>query len=636
MNIFGDFYDGLPGDHGHRFLREYNESKEEFVTSEIPAKSKLPDESKKVRLPWLYLILFLVIGRLLFGLFTIQVTESGQNSLLAEHNRSQTVVLNPTRGIFLDAKGQPLVKNAPMFSLGLLPADLPKNKKEKEALFLEIAARTEVPIEEIVAADKKGVVTLDPVILKDDLSRDQALILEEKLMGLRGVAVIQTPYREYDKTPGLAHILGYVGRMSEADIAANKEYLPSDFIGKNGLEKSYEKELRGVPGRRHVEVNSRGEAERVLDTLEPESGANILLYLDKELVQKTADALKRGIEKSAGKSGAAVIMDPRNGGILASVSWPTYDNNLFAKGIKKQDYEALSNDKLLPMLDRVAYGQYPSGSTIKPFIAAAALEEKVVSDNFRLNTPPEIEVGQWKFLDWKPHGSADIRQAIAESNNIFFYALGGGYEKVSGLGVDRINEYLARFGFGAATGVDLPGESKGLVPSPEWKEKTKQENWYIGDTYNLSIGQGDLLVTPLQLVRGVSAIANGGKLFAPRYAKEIVDANRHKIADLSPKLERENIVSAEALKVVREGMRRAVESGTARPLQSVAVPVAAKTGTAQFSNVEKEKTHAWTVAFAPYENPELAIAVVVDGGGESFEVAIPIVKEILEQRFGKK
>jgi len=635
MNIFGDFYDNLAGEKSKRYIRELDKAENEY---ELPRdiRNKIREEGVRTRLPWLYLLLVLIGLRLVLGLVTLQVVSGLEFSQKVQQTRLQTVYLAAVRGIILDSKGKPLVENMPSFNLGIIPADLPKSKIEREQVLSKVASYIQISSEEIEKslANKEG--TLEPIILREDIPREEALVLEEKLLGQKGVSLFISTHRQYQKIVGLSHILGYTGRMTEEDIKKHPDYLPTEILGKSGIEASYEEDLRGLPGNEKLEITPLGEVRSVLERRDPENGKNIQLYLDSELQQHVADALKAGMEKSQAQAGAAIVMDVNSGGILASVSLPDFDDNLFFKSGEGSEIKKLFEDKNAPLLNRVIAGQYPSGSTVKPFIAAAALNEHIVSDKFRLITPPYIEVGQWKFLDWKPHGSADIRQAIAESNNIFFYALGGGYDKVQGLGIDRIKAYLEKFGFGLPTGVDLPGEAKGLIPDPEWKKKTKNEAWYIGDTYNLSIGQGDFLVTPLQLVRGIAAIANGGKLLQPYYVSTILDGENHPLKTFGYRVVSENFITSENLRIVREGMRQAVESGTARPLQSVAVAVAAKTGTAQFSNIDKEKTHAWTVAFAPFDNPQIAVVVLVEGGGESFEVALPVVKEILEFRFGKK
>lgn len=323
-------------------------------------------------------------------------------------------------------------------------------------------------------------------------------------------------------------------------------------------------------------------------------------------------------------------MDPKTGGILASVSLPGYDNNLFAKGISSADYEALSKNPDKPLLNRAVSGVYPAGSTVKPFVAAGALQEKTISASTRLDTSiGVIKIGQWEFPDWKVHGVTDVKQAIAESNDIFFYALGGGWDKIPGLGVERLKKYYHMFGIGVPTGVDYTTEQGGLIPDPEWKKKVKKESWYIGDTYHIAIGQGDLLATPLQMARALSSIANGGTLKTPHLVASVETPESSGVQKLEFPEEKLPL-SPEVMQTVREGMWQTVntETGSARSLRSLPFVSAGKTGTAQFGT--EEKTHAWYIGYAPYDNPEIVVAVIVEGGGEGNAISVPVAGRVFD------
>jgi penicillin-binding protein 2 len=316
------------------------------------------------------------------------------------------------------------------------------------------------------------------------------------------------------------------------------------------------------------------------------------------------------------------------------VSVPYYDNNIFEGEVDSAEYSRLLQDPSLPLLNRATMGTYPPGSIIKIVTAAAGLQEGIITKNTSIETPQEIVIGEWKFPDWKYHtGVSNVTRAIAESNNIFFYAVGGGWDKIKGLGPDILGNYLSAFGFGAKSGVDLPSEASGLVPGPEWKESYKGEKWYLGDTYHVAIGQGDLLVTPLQMVKALSAVANGGRLLTPQLVNEVTNAEGEVIKNYSTKVERDNFISAEHISTVQQGMREAVVYGSGRILSDLPVSSAAKTGTAQFFN--NQKTHAWFECYAPYENPEIALVVLVEGGGGGYEVASPIAHEILQWYFSR-
>jgi len=356
------------------------------------------------------------------------------------------------------------------------------------------------------------------------------------------------------------------------------------------------------------------------------------------LEAKTAEALSRGIqfgreftkdEKVVG--GVAIVMDVRSGGILSMVSLPDYENNLFATKIAKEDYQKLILDKSNPMFNRAVSGTYPPGSISKIIMAAAGLSEHVIGKNTAFDTPAEIKIGEYIFPDWKDHGYTNIVRAIAESNNIFFYALGGGYDQIKGMGVAKMKQYWEMFGLGAQTGIDIPGEASGLLPDVEWKKRVKNEPWYLGDSYHVAIGQGDLLVTPIQMLRATAVIANGGKLLEPQLVKKILGADGTVIKEFGPQIEREGFLSSDVIRTVGEGMRMAVTEGSARNLNDLPVDVAGKTGTAQFLN--NQKTHAWFECYAPYDNPEIAIIVMVEGGGGGHEIAAPVAKDILSYYF---
>jgi penicillin-binding protein 2 len=321
------------------------------------------------------------------------------------------------------------------------------------------------------------------------------------------------------------------------------------------------------------------------------------------------------------------------------VSIPSYDNNKFSQGIKAEDYEAILNDEENPMLNRAISGIYPSGSIIKPVIAAAGLDQGVISEDTTINDPGEIKIGEWVFPDWKNHGIVDVKKAIAVSCNVFFYAIGGGWENIKGLGVDLIDQYLDRFGFGKTSGIELTGEAEGNIPTPEWKEEVKGEPWYLGDTYHLAIGQGDFLVTPLQMANALVGIANGGTLYKPHFVSKVIDPEGNTVKEFDAEVLSDSLVDNDySIEVVRQGMRQSVDSdtGSSRQLQDLPVSAGGKTGTAQYDASDLERYHAWFTAFAPYDNPEIAIVVLVEKGGEGNEVAEPVANEILKYYFENK
>jgi penicillin-binding protein 2 len=424
--------------------------------------------------------------------------------------------------------------------------------------------------------------------------------------------------------------------MTDKDITKHPDYNRASPIGRAGLESSYDAQLRGIVGINEVEVNAQGRLQRTLSTKPPQVGDTLQLTLDKGLQAEMAAALQDAMQKNGAKQAVGIAMDPNTGGILASVSLPSYDNNQFAKGISAADYKVLSDNPDKPLLNRALDGQYPAGSTIKPFVAAAALQEKTIQPDTRLDTSiGAIKIAQSVFPDWKVHGITDVKQAIAESNDIFFYALGGGYDKIPGLGVDRLKKYLSQFGFGSSTSVDYASDSKGLVPDPDWKKRALNEKWFIGDTYHMSIGQGDLLVTPTQLARATSAIANDGTLYTPHLVAGTTPSTG---GDMQPVIYTSQKVTFDpgVLQTVRDGMHQTVagSTGSARTLQALPFSSAGKTGTAQFGT--EQKTHAWYIGYAPFENPQIVVAIIVEGGGEGNAISVPVASRVFSYYMAHK
>ncbi len=596
-----------------------------FAETDSPTRSFLP-------LRLLMIIGVAVIGIRLIGL---QITQGAENFSLAEGNRLKTQLVPAPRGLMYDRNGIALVHNSPNFSVVLNLNDYPTDKSRQQDFVQTLAValgQNPQTLSALIDANKSK----ESVAIEEGIDRDKSLSLELRLNGINGVVLVKSPSRDYIGLPSSGHVLGYTGKVTEQDLKDRPDLLPTSTIGKSGLESTYDQDLQGINGTETLEVDSLGRAIRSVGTIPPQSGKSILLSLDSSLQQISAQALKDSISKNKATSGVAVAMDVTNGEILSMVSVPDFDSNVFSNinPTHDPDRQAVLNNPQSPLINRAIAGQYPSGSTIKPVFAAAALQEKTITPTTKLDTSAgKITVGQSIFSDWKIHGITDVRQALAESNNIFFYSLGGGYGSITGLGVKRQDAYLEKFGMGKPTGIDLPGEASGLVPSPDWKQKVKNEQWYLGDSYNLAIGQGDLLITPLQLTRAVAAVANGGKLLAPHLAKSILGPIGEDIRDIPTVVQRDQLVDSNVLQVVREGMRQAVTSGSARSFSGLAVQVAAKTGTAQFNITDLNKSHSWFTCFAPYDNPKIAISVIVEGGGEGFSVAAPVAKNIVESYF---
>lgn len=588
-----------------------------------------------------YLLIFitffilLLVGRIAW----LQVAKGDYYYSLAEGNRIRIERIEPKRGIIYDKNNIPLVRNVANFLLYFVPADLPKDQEEKNSLLEGLSNLLNITLEEInqklSTIKPRSLESYQPMFIADNIEYETAMEIYIKSKEMPGVFLSNKTRREYNLfCSSLSHVLGYIGKIDVSELKKyGDEYQQIDYIGKTGLEYFWENELKGVSGKKQIEVDALGKEKKIMGTTMAEDGHNLILSLDIELQKKLEDTITDFLEKSSASKASAIIMNPQNGEILSLVSIPAYNNNFFARGIKQEEYSALINNPDNPLFNRSIGGEFPSGSTVKPIIAAAALEEKVISENTSFLSSGGLRISQWFFPDWRSggHGVTDVRKAIAQSVNTFFYIIGGGYEDFQGLGVDRIIKYAKLFGLSEQTGIDLPGEASGFLPSKEWKEETKGEAWYIGNTYHLSIGQGDLLATPLQVAQYTSYFANGGKLYRPHLVTDILNSNDELLKKVDPELLRENIIDPYNLYIIKGGMRQAVVSGSAQSLNQVPVEVAGKTGTAQWSS--KKENHAWFTGFAPYNNAELVITVLIEEGGEGSVAAVPIAKEVLTWYF---
>ncbi|MEK7073352.1 MAG: penicillin-binding protein 2 [Patescibacteria group bacterium] len=590
------------------------------------------------RLSVLFLLLLCAFGILTARAAQLQVFSGEEHRTRAERNRIRMLPTPAVRGVFFDRTGTPLVSNVPSFALTVTAADLPEDATEREQLLTEAAGLAHMDAADLTAAVVEARRTpYVPVTVKSEVVYDDAIRLAVEAERLPGIGVAVDTVRNYAGSPGLVslgHLFGYVGKITEDAYAAAVPgtYLLNDRIGRSGIEAAFETLLRGRFGTRQVEVDALGREQRIISEQVPVDGASIRLSLDLAAQEKLEQILAAVIRRTGRTRAAAVALDPRDGGVIALVSMPGYDQNLFAGGVSSSTYRALNTDNDRPLFARAISGLYPSGSTIKPLVAAAALEAGVITAQTTVLSTGGIHYGAWFFPDWKAggHGRTDVRKALAESVNTFFYMIGGGTETFPGLGIDRLSVWLKRFGLGTTTGIELPGEAAGLVPTPEWKERVKGEAWVIGDTYHAAIGQGDVLVTPLQMAVVTQAFANGGTIYAPHLLAAKTGRDGESLTE--PKKLAYDFLSPQTLDVVRQGMRQTVTAGSAPSLQTVPVAVAGKTGTAQGRS--DRPTHAWFTGFAPYDRPEIVITVLIEEGGEGSSVAVPVAREFLSWYFG--
>lgn len=556
-------------------------------------------------LKFFVLLSLVIFGILFFWIFHLQVIKGSIYQEMAEGNRLRIEKISAIRGNIYDRNGNILATNQPRFFLAVVPGDLPRQEYKRQAIVEKIIHFAQLNNQETEKLSKiSSSNSYEPFFIKE-LNYQKAILTKIFSADLAGVMVKIIPQRIYPPGSEFSHLLGYL-------ISDKKPF--GQFLGKTGLESFYQKDLKGVDGLKRIGVNSLGKEEGIAETIEGQSGSDLSLSIDYHLQKKIAEAF----QKKGFNSGAAIALDPRNGEILALLSFPFYDNNLFNLNLTQEEFQNLIKKKNISFFNRAISGEYPPGSTIKPLIAIAALNEELITPKTIFHSVGGIRVGKWFFPDWLPggHGLTNLSRALAWSINTFFYIIGGGYGEFKGLGEEKISYYSRLFGLGQITGIDLTEEKAGFLPNAQWKETIKGEKWYIGDTYHLSIGQGDILVTPLQMANLTAAIANNGTLFKPKLKK-----------DSPSEIIRSNFIKKEHFQAVKEGLRLAVLSGSARRISYL--DVAGKTGTAQV----KDGSHAWFTGWAPYQNPEIVLTILVEKGGEGSATAVPIAEEVFNWYF---
>jgi len=599
---------------------------------------------KKIETPLMRVILYIffagiiaLISLLFIRTFQLQVFQNKDFLAMAEENKYIFYEIKAERGVIYDKNLKQLVFNQSSFDLFLDKSKLPQSEREKLQVLKEVSQILNTNLKDL----ENKILESSDIILKiaKDLDHQTLIIFETKTKELPGFWVENKSKREYLNGEDLAHILGYLGKIKTEEMGSqiNGAYNILDYVGRSGLESYYEEILRKNLGKVQIEKDVRGNVISKETVSLPEPGKSLVLYLDSGLQNKIKEELERKLKDVGSVHGVAVALDPNTGGVLALVSLPSFDSNSFSQG-NQEEIGKILNDKKEPLFNLAISGLFSTGSIIKPFLASAALEEKIISPEKKIYSPGYIEVPNrydpgiiYKFLDQAPPNWYDMRGAIAISSNVYFYTIGGGFGSQEGLGPTRIKKYLELFGWGEKTGIDLPGEVQGLIPSPEWKKEVKKEGWWDGDTYNMSIGQGNILATPLQLASAFVAIANGGKLFQPQIVKEIIDSDKKIIEENQPKLVRDNFIKPENLQIAREGMRQAVIAGSATVLSNLPAKVAAKTGTAETG--KKNVYHKWITVFAPYDDPQIVLTIMVENVPGLQTTVLPIAKAILEWYF---
>ena len=566
------------------------------------------------------LVIAVLIGRAAY----LQIYQGEYYAGLADGNRIRIVPSMAPRGTFYDRNGELLVTNRPGFSVSLLPLTAPIS----DDVIDRLSDLLKVPTDEIKTkiAGHSG---FNPICIKTDVTPDIVSIIEEQKSQYPGVVIEVTPIRDYILKQEGAHTFGYVSEINDAELEKMKDegYKSGDIIGKFGLEKVYDKELRGENGGQQVEVDVSGKPVQILGRKEPVPGDDLELTIDINLQQAAEKAVDEQLTQIGAHAAAAVVMNPQTGEILAMVSRPAFDPNLFAHGISSKDWNQLNNNPYHPMDNKTITGEYPPGSTFKIVTGTAALTEGVVTPDEQIFDSGHHWIIPKGNADGEALGWLNFRTALAHSDNVYFYEMG------NRLGIDRLEKYARMFGLGAKTGIDLPYEATGLVANRRYKEKNFDDGeWYLSETFDAAIGQGFNLVTPLQAAMVMGEIAADGKRYKPHVVNRIIAPDGSVVKDFQPELLSQLDVPEEDIKLVQDGLHDVTKYGTAASsFRGFTVDIAGKTGTAENS---QGRDHGWFVAYGPFDNPNIVVAVIVENGGYGSQSAVPIGRKILEAAFG--
>ncbi len=582
--------------------------------------STIPEEVKQ-RLNWLLIFMVICFLILVIGLWYLQMIKGEEFKERAVENCIRSLVEDAPRGRIYDRQEKLLVTNRPAVVVSIIPAEVDDLEKLSERLSKIIGISPE-EISQTVKNYREN--PFKPVKILDDCKTDKIVEIEERKDELKGVVLEVKPRRDYLYHDFAAHSLGYVGEIDKEELQrfGNPKFQGGDIIGKAGLEKYYDDILRGEKGGKEVEVDALGQEIATLLYQKPVPGKDLVLTIDRDLQLCGENLL-------FDKKGSIMVSDPNSGEILALVNRPSFSPNLFANGISSSDWQRLSSDADYPLTNRSVQGLYSPGSIFKVVTAIAALEEEVTDRKRKIYCSGSFELADRVFTCWKEtgHGGLSIVDGIAHSCNIYFYTLG------KDLGIEKFNKYMQKFGLGEKTGIDLPAEAIGTIPSAQWKEREVKEIWFPGDTINLSIGQGYLLLTPLQVHNIITTIATEGEVYKLHLVKKIISADGNTVKEIKPEIYKKVNFSLDTFKIIKEGLRQTILKGTGWRANIQELAVAGKTGTAQ--NPQGE-THAWFIGFAPYEDPEICITVFLENGGEGGEAAAPIARAMLEKYFNIK
>ena len=575
------------------------------------------------RLQFLSVVIVLIIAVLIGRAGYLQVYDGELYARLAEGNRIRIIPAEAARGTFYDRNGELLVTNRPGFAVSLLPLTEPVSPE----VIARVSKLIHVPIAEIQQKIDTHV-GFDPIRIKTDVLPDIVTLIEEQKDDYPGVVIEVLPIRDYIYGEYAAHVFGYVSEINEEELERRKNegYKSGYIIGKFGLERIYDKEVRGINGGDQVEVDVSGRPVQLLGRQSPVPGNDLVLTIDKHLQEAAEQAIDAQLAIVHANAAAAVVMNPQTGEVLAMVSRPAFNPNLFAGGISTQNWNVLNNNPYHPMDNKAITGEYPPGSTFKIVTGTAALAEHKVTPQEKI-----FDAGHhWIIPKTNAGGEAlgwiNFQEAMAHSDNVYFYEMG------NRLGVDALERYARMFGLGTRTGIDLPYEAEGLVPNRKYKAENYEDGeWYLSETFDAAIGQGFNLVTPLQAAMVMGEIAANGKRYQPHLVQRIVDVNGNTVREFQPKLLSELDVSPSVIRNVQEGLHSVTKIGTAAGVfAGFPIDIAGKTGTAENS---QGRDHGWFVAYGPYVNPNIVVAVIVEQGGFGSLSAVPIGRRIMEAAF---
>ena len=600
-----------------------------------PLNNILPDDDGGRRIIGLSFGAFALFFLLLSRLWYLQVIDADNLLDQSENNRLRFVPVAAPRGAILDRNGKVLVTNTPSFSVAVIPQDV----KNKELLIDNLAKYLNLDRKEIETKWNKGQgrAKYYPLVVASGITRDQMEFLEENRLALTGVNIEMKPIRAYTYGQLASHLLGYLGEVSEDELNSERyqDYNAGDYTGKSGIERSWEAFLHGVDGGRQIEVDARGRFLRTVEETGSSVGNTVLLTIDLEMQQAVEQAL-------GDRAGAAVAMDVNSGEILAFASSPDFDPALFTGRMPPDKWKQYLEDERHPLENKALKGMYPPGSTFKIITAIAGLEEGLIDEHSSVECPGYYKFGNSNFRCWerKGHGHVELRKALRESCDVYFYKL------AERLGVDRIAKYAKRFGLGAPLGIGLENEKGGVIPTEEWKLKRFGKKWFQGETLSVGIGQGYVLTTPVQLASMIATVANEGTIYKPHLVKRVVDLDGKVLQEFPPQVIGKTDLKPETYRLVKEGLFAVVNEprGTGGMARLYEVKVAGKTGSSQVVKLRDSKgdipyrfrDHALFVAFAPYDKPEVAVAVIIEHGEHGGSAAAPVAGRVLRAYFEGK